>query len=67
MAFHLSRNKAATLIESEKVFVNWAIAKKTQQLLASDIVTIRGMGRIRIDEIVGQTKKDRVAMVITIF
>jgi len=67
VAFHLSRSKAAALIEGEKVFVNWAIAKKTMQLCAGDVVTIRGTGRIRMDEIIGQTKKDRVAVCITIF
>ena len=67
MAFHLSRGKAAALIEGEKVFVNWAIAKKTQQLGQGDIVTIRGTGRVRIDEVVGSTKKDRVAIIITLY
>lgn len=67
VAFNLSRGKAATLIESEKVFVNWAIAKKTLQLSEGDIVTIRGTGRIRLDTISGPTKKDRVAVMITLY
>ena len=67
VAFHLSRGKAATLIESEKVFVNWAVAKKTLLLAVGDIVTIRGTGRIRVDDVMGQTKKDRVAVMITVF
>ena len=66
-AFPLSRSKAAALIEGEKVFVNWALAKKTLQLSEGDIVTIRGTGRIRIDEIAGPTKKDRVAVLITVY
>ena len=66
-AFHISRGKAATFIEAEKVFVNWAIGKKTQLLFAGDIVTIRGTGRVKIEEIYGQTKKDRVAIMITVF
>ena len=67
VAFHLSRGNASALIESEKVFVNWAIAKKTLQLSQGDIVTIRGTGRIRIDTILGSTKKDRTALMITVF
>jgi len=67
VAFHLSRGKAATLIEGEKVFVNWAVAKKTLQLSEGDIVTIRGTGRVRIDSISGPTKKDRVAVMITLY
>ena len=67
VAFHLSRGKAAALIESEKVFVNWAVAKKTLQLGEGDIVTIRGMGRVRVDAAVGHTKKDRVVVMVTVF
>ena len=67
VAFYLSRGKASALIDSEKVFVNWSIAKKTLQLSAGDIVTIRGTGRLRIDTILGPTKKDRVALTITLF
>ena len=67
VAFHLSRGKAAALIESEKVFVNWAVAKKTLQLSDGDIVTIRGMGRVRVDSTAGHTKKDRVVVMITVF
>jgi len=67
VALHLSRGKSAALIEGEKVFVNWANAKKTQQLSQGDIVTVRQVDRIRVDEIIGTTKKDRVALVITIY
>jgi len=66
-AFHLSRGKASALIESEKVFVNWAIAKKTRLLTQGDIVTIRQVGRLKIDNISGPTKKDRIALTITLF
>lgn len=66
-AFHISRGKAAAFIEAEKVFVNWAIGKKTRQLAQGDIVTIRQVGRLRLDDISGPTKKDRIALVITLF
>jgi len=67
MAFHLSRGKAAALIEAEKVFVNWAVAKKTRELREGDIVTARQIGRLRVDNIIGTTKKDRVALIITLY
>ena len=67
MAFHLSRGKAAALIEAEKVFVNWAIAKKTRELREGDIVTARQIGRLRVDSIIGATKKDRVALIVTLY
>jgi len=66
-ALHLSRSKVAALIEREKVFVNWVLAKKTLQLGEGDIVTVRQVGRLKIDEIIGATKKDRVALLITVF
>jgi len=66
-AMHLSRGKATVLIESEKVFVNWIPAKKTQQLAEGDIVTVRQLGRLRLDSIAGTTKKDRVALNITLY
>ena len=66
-ALHLSRSKAAALIESEKVFVNWTLVKKTQQLGSGDIVTVRQVGRLKIDEVLGATKKDRIALLITLF
>jgi len=66
-ALHLSRSKAATLIESEKVFVNWALAKRTHQLVEGDTITVRQVGRLRVDEILGPTKKDRIALKITLY
>jgi len=66
-AFNLSRSKATALIEGEKVFVNWAIAKKTLLLSEDDIVTIRGTGRIKVDAICSPTKKDRIAIMITMY
>ncbi|MCL2571738.1 MAG: YlmH/Sll1252 family protein [Defluviitaleaceae bacterium] len=66
-ALHLSRGKAASLIEAEKVFVNWAIGKKTMQLSTDDIITVRKVGRIKIEQVIGTTKKDRIALVITVF
>ena len=67
MVLYTHMCKAAALIESEKVFVNWAIAKKTMQLSEGDMVTIRGTGRLGVDAIVGATKKDRVALMITLY
>ena len=66
-AFNLSRGKAAVLIDSEKVFVNWKTAKKSQILNAGDTLTTRGYGRIKIGEESGRTKKDRIAVSIFVF
>lgn len=61
-AFNLSRGKVANLIESEKVFVNWKIAKRTYIITVGDAITVRGMGRITIDSQGGNTKKDRIVL-----
>ena len=65
-ALNLSRGKAATLIESEKVFVNWKQAKKTHTIAVGDKITVRGVGRIEINSVDGTTKKDRIVLTVTI-
>jgi RNA-binding protein YlmH len=65
-AFNLSRGKAAILIENEKVFVNWNPAKKTYTVAIGDAITVRGMGRIKVDSQSGTTKKDRIVLEVTI-
>ncbi|MCL2577464.1 MAG: YlmH/Sll1252 family protein [Defluviitaleaceae bacterium] len=63
-AFNLSRRESAALIESEKVFVNWKPVKKTQLIYLGDTITIRGHGRVVIKEQAGNTKKDRIILII---
>ena len=63
-AFKLSRGIAQELIDAEKVFVNWQIGKKSQLLKEGDNITLRGKGRIKIGEIIGKTKKDRLRVEI---
>lgn len=65
-AFNLSRREAAALIESEKVFVNWKPTKKTQTVSPGDTITIRGHGRATIDELGGNTRKDRIVLIMRI-
>jgi len=65
-AFNLSRGKAAALIDAEKVFVNWQIAKKTYTIEPGETITVRGMGRATIDSQGGNTKKDRIVLEVTV-
>jgi len=65
-AFNLSRGKASALIESEKVFVNWKLAKKTHTTTVGDTITVRGIGRITIDSQGGNTKKDRIVLEVVV-
>ena len=65
-AFNLSRGKAAALIESDKVFVNWKPAKKTQPVAVGDAITVRGVGRVKVESVEGSTKKDRIVLRMTV-
>lgn len=63
--FRLSRGKAAALIESGRVQVNWLECVKTDRLLAEgDTVSARGLGRFKLTEVGGQTRKGRVAITL---
>lgn len=59
-AFNLSRGKASAYISSDKVFVNWIVADSTSKILSEgDIITLRGMGRIKFNSVLGKTKKEK--------
>ena len=60
---NLSRQKAAVLIRSEKVKVNWATQNDpSAELYESDILSIRGYGRYKIIAVEGRTRKDKVRL-----
>jgi RNA-binding protein YlmH len=62
-AFHLSRSKASELIAAERVFVNWLpTADTSKQVKQDDVVTARGLGRVKLVEVTGKTKKNRIAV-----
>lgn len=57
----LSRDKAAALINSGKVFTNYNENKKVSYILReNDIITIRGYGKFIVKEQAGTTKKGRI-------
>lgn len=59
-AFNLSRNNASKLIKSEKVFINWEMCNNiSKELKNDDIVTARGYGRIKIENLKGKSKKGK--------
>ncbi|MGM9921979.1 MAG: RNA-binding protein [Bhargavaea sp.] len=66
-ALNLSRQKAASLIQSGRVKVNHAVRESVSfELSDSDLLSVRGHGRIRIEEIGGRTKKERIRLIIGI-
>lgn len=66
--FRLARGKAAALIESGKVQLNWRECVKPDKLLeAGDVVSARGFGKFELAEVGGLTRKGRVSIVLRIF
>ena len=63
--FRLARGKAAALIESGKVQVNWRECAKPDRLLAEgDTVSARGFGKFELTEVGGVTKKGRTSILL---
>ncbi|MDE6182172.1 MAG: hypothetical protein K2F59_03090 [Eubacteriales bacterium] len=62
-SFNLARGKIANIIKGEKAFLNWALETNVSKIVKeNDIITLRGFGRIKILEITGKTKKDRIVL-----
>ena len=63
--FCMARGKAAELIASGRVQVNWRECTKPDKLLAAgDTVSARGFGKFRLTEVGGLTKKGRIAVAV---
>ena len=67
-ALNISRGKAAELIKGEKAYINWKSETSVSKAVAEgDIITLRGYGRVKIREIMGTTKKDRILLRLIIY
>ena len=66
--FRMARGRAAALIESGKVQVNWRECTKPDKLLsAGDTVSARGFGKFELKEVGGVTKKGRTSIVLWVY
>ena len=66
--FRMARGKAAALIESGRVQLNWRECVKPDKLLsAGDVVSARGFGKFELSEVGGLTKKGRVSIVLRVY
>jgi RNA-binding protein YlmH len=60
---NISRQKAQNLIAAGKVKVNWTIRDQTSfELQEGDIVSARGIGRMKLIMTEGRTKKDKIRL-----
>lgn len=67
-AFNISRGKTAELIKAEKAFINWKKETSVSRAVAEgDVITLRGYGRIKLSEVVGTTKKDRILLRLIVY
>lgn len=65
LGFGQSRAKMVREIRSERVKVNWKVAKEPDALLEPGVVlSIRGRGRVIFKEITGASKKGRIGIVL---
>ena len=63
--FSISRGKAADAIEAGKVEVNFTSCMKPDKAVTEgDSISLRGLGKIRLTEVGGNTKKGRISIVI---
>jgi RNA-binding protein YlmH len=65
--FNISRNLAQNLIQSSKAKVNYTeVVRNDFELVVGDLVSIRGFGRLKIVQMLGLTKKDKVRVEVQI-
>lgn len=65
--FHVSRHHAKELVENGKVRVNWVENQHPDyELGVSDVVSVRGFGRVILNELGGVTKKDKIRITLNL-
>ena len=66
--FSISRGKAADYIAAGKAELNYLPCQKGDKPVSEgDVISIRGLGKIRLEHIGGNTKKGRISIEITRF
>ncbi|HHX01928.1 MAG TPA: photosystem II S4 domain protein [Firmicutes bacterium] len=63
--FGTSRTKIAREIKGERVKVNWKLVNNpAHEINPGDVLSIRGRGRVVVEQITGTTKKGRIGLVL---
>ncbi len=66
LAFSKSRTKLSGLIEGAKVYVNGRlITNNGYQPCEGDVISVRGLGKFRLESIGGRTKKNRMSVTLS--
>ena len=67
-AFSLSRAEAARLINQGRALVNQAETLRVDYTVPEHaLLSLRGTGRVRLEEIAGETKKGRIALRLFVY
>ena len=67
-AFNLARGKAAALIESGRAELDHTLCQKPDKPVAEGgVISVRGLGRARLDSVDGTTKKGRIGITVSRF
>jgi len=66
--YDLSRQNAKALVDHGKVQINWVVNKNASAFIAiTDTLSVRGFGRIRINDIMGRSKNSKYILLVNIF
>ncbi|MGI5899485.1 MAG: YlmH/Sll1252 family protein [Christensenellales bacterium] len=67
-AMRISRPGASQLISQGRVFLNFVpCLKADERIKTGDIISVRGMGRVKIGEAGGRSRKDRIYLTMEVF
>lgn len=66
--FGIAREKSANLVKLEKVLINFLPCKNVSKSInEGDLISVRGVGRIKVLQVLGETKKGRIRISIEVF
>lgn len=64
--FGMSRTKMVREIKGGRLKLNWRVILDPAQTVAvGDVISMRGRGRVNVDEVKGETRKGRIALALT--
>ncbi|APB30840.1 YlmH family RNA-binding protein [Vagococcus teuberi] len=65
--YNISRQRSKLIVESKRVKVNWTEIDRVDYLVDYlDIISVRGLGRVQLQETLGKTKKDKIRLKIKV-
>lgn len=65
--YDLSRQNAKALVDHGKVQINWVVNKNASSFITmTDTLSVRGFGRIRINDILGRSKNNKYILSVNI-